>query len=530
MRLKSLSALKICFLSLLILSLSFIIRAEEVKGLVFEDSNQNLKLDDGEKGIQGVLVSNQLDVIKTGVDGRFALPVDDETVIFITKPSGYSVPLDKNNLPKFYYIHQPKGSPSLKYKGVDPTGPLPQQLYFPLFKTSESNKFEIIAFADPQPQNLEEVDFIKDDVVAELIGTKSVFGITLGDIAFDELSTYDRYKKVVAQIGIPFYNVPGNHDENYDFPDDHYSLETFKSHFGPTYYSFDYGKVHFIALDDVEWQGINEKGNHRYRGLFGEKQLQWLKNDFAFIPQDKLIVLTMHVPINSIYATNDYERVVDRDKLFEILKNREHILLLAGHMHTIEHNFFGEESGWMGKNPLTQIILATVCGSWWGGPKDERGIPIADQRDGTPNGYHIIKFDGNQYSERFKPASRDANYQMRISAPIGKIKKEDFTTTSVIVNVFDGSDHSTVEFQIDNQPPIKMQKSFIEDPYSQRIFKEFKNKFKSWVKPCKSVCIWTAPLPPNLEPGFHKIKAKTTDEFGNSFSTAQIFEIVENHK
>jgi len=42
-----------------------------VKGTVFYDTNRNLKPDPGEKGIEGILVSNQLEVVKTDRNGRY---------------------------------------------------------------------------------------------------------------------------------------------------------------------------------------------------------------------------------------------------------------------------------------------------------------------------------------------------------------------------------------------------------------------------------------------------------------------------
>ena len=45
---------------------------------------------------------------------------------------------------------------------------------------------------------------------------------------------------------------------------------------------------------------------------------------------------------------------------------------------------------------------------------DERGIAISDQRDGTPNGYHVLEVDSTDVSVRFKAAGKPADFQMRI--------------------------------------------------------------------------------------------------------------------
>ena len=38
----------------------------------------------------------------------------------------WRTPLSEHNLPRFYYVHKPHGSPTLKHPGVAPTGPWPE--------------------------------------------------------------------------------------------------------------------------------------------------------------------------------------------------------------------------------------------------------------------------------------------------------------------------------------------------------------------------------------------------------------------
>ena len=108
------------------------VAAEMATGTVFEDLNGNGLLDAGEPGVAGVRVSDGETVRLTDEYGRYRLEIDDEAVIFITKPRGYAVPVNDDQLPQFYYIHQPNGSPPSRYPGVSPTGPLPESINFPL--------------------------------------------------------------------------------------------------------------------------------------------------------------------------------------------------------------------------------------------------------------------------------------------------------------------------------------------------------------------------------------------------------------
>jgi hypothetical protein len=123
------------------------------RGVVFDDRNGNGARDAGEPGIAGVRVSNGEDVVQTDADGRYELDVTDETVVFITKPRGWATPFSEDMLPRFYYVHQPQGSPpGLRYRGVEPTGPLPDSIDFPLTRRDEPSVFEALLFSDPQPQ------------------------------------------------------------------------------------------------------------------------------------------------------------------------------------------------------------------------------------------------------------------------------------------------------------------------------------------------------------------------------------------
>ena len=178
--------------------------------------------------------SNGKQIVLTDQLGRYQLPVEADSAIFVIKPSGFRTSLDDNNLPQFYYLHKPDGSPKLKYPGVAPTGPLPQSIDFPLYEQTEPEAFKILLFGDPQPRNNLEVDYISQDVVSELIGDTSAFGVTLGDIAFDNLKTFKSLNQSIAMIGIPWYNVLGNHDLNLDAKTRKNINETFEATYGPS--------------------------------------------------------------------------------------------------------------------------------------------------------------------------------------------------------------------------------------------------------------------------------------------------------
>jgi len=474
------------------------------RGVVFEDRNLNHIRDEGEPGIADVPVSNQDTIVRTDAKGRYELPVDDDTIIFVIKPDGYDAPVNDLMLPRFYYIHKPGGSPTLHYPGVSPTGPLPDSVDFPLTRSKASQRFTVIALADPQPENSHEVHHVRDDVFTELVGADAEFAVTLGDIMSDQLDLFDMYNRAAARVGFPFYNVIGNHDMNYDAADDSDSDETFHRWFGPNYYAFNRGNVHFVAMDDVHWKGAGQGGGN-YECRFGQRQLAWLAKDLQGVPDDHLVVIMTHIPLITPlgYPCGDLSR------FFETIASRRKVLALSGHTHYQEEMVLGPEAGWQGPGQLHQLNIATVSGAWWSGHTDKRGIPTADCRDGTPNGYVVVTFDGADYVTDFKGANLDPAHQMRIYPPGST--PDDKDNVRIIANVFAGGPKSTVEYSIDHGPFTPMRLEPQRDPSAMQLLDLDDPSAKPWASANVSHHIWMAELPEPLPRGMHVITVRHRD-------------------
>src|SRR5690606_7368809 len=261
-----------------------------VKGVVYADLNRNGKKDGREKGISQVAVTNGVQVTRTDARGKYELPLSSDQIVSVIKPAQYGVPVDGDNLPQFFYNHKPAGSPQLKYAGVAPTGKLPRSVDFGLVPKEEDEKFTALIFGDPQPYTLEEVDHFARGVVADLGDVSHIpFGLSLGDLVGDDLDLFKPYIEALSQVGIPWYNLLGNHDLNFDAKEDGHSDETYEAHFGPANYAFNYGKVHFIVLDDVLYP--DPRDGKGYWGGFREDQLEFVKNDLKFVPKEHLVVV-----------------------------------------------------------------------------------------------------------------------------------------------------------------------------------------------------------------------------------------------
>jgi hypothetical protein len=496
--------------------------AKIAKGIVFHDANGNRKIDEGEKPLAGVRVSNGREVATSDAAGRYAIPVDDDTTIFVIKPRGWRSPLSKTNLPQFYYIHKPNGSPKTKFAGVAPTGPLPPSIDFPLSPQNEPDKFKAIIFSDTQTLNRQEVGYLAHDILEELIGTDALFGATLGDVAFNDLTIYDSATAAVSMLGIPWHNVIGNHDANADAGRTRTSDGTFQRYFGPSHYSFDYGPVHFIAIDDIEWLRNPITGKTDYWAGIGKEQLEFIKNDLAGVPRETLVVLMMHIPIIE---------VLNRQSVYRLIEDRPHCFSISGHTHSHEHHFIDGKDGWRGAQPHHHLINGAACGCWWHGCLDDRGIPNATMGDGTPNGYSIVTFDGNRYTQEYKVAGRGKDYQMLIESP-DDVPLSEAAKTKILANVFNSSPRSTVRMRIDDGKWCNMKQEPLLDPVHCRAKQlDDRLKGKTWQSlsdSYPSTHIWTALLPADLKAGYRRIEVETIDMNGKKFIGYRLIRLVDS--
>lgn len=521
-------------------------------GIVFEDRSGTGRRQPGDPGIAGVLVSNGREVVQTDANGRYALPIDDETIIFVIKPTGYAVPVERGvMLPRFYYIHQPAGTPAhlnLRYRGIEPTGALPQSLDFALRKVDEPTRFDVLMFADPHAGGPAEAGFIRDDVVNALIGTKAAFGMTIGDIVSDDLSLYQRYNRIIGQVGVPWYNLIGNHDLNLDAPGGKYSRETFKQTYGPSYYAFEHGGALFLMLDNVDYFGAHasKPGNDcDYAGRFGERQLAFVANVLRETPAERLVVAAMHIPLRTYLDPEDpASNTADRAALLALLAGRRTVSF-SGHMHTTEHHYLDGEDGNPGPAPHHHHVITALSGSWWSGPYDHRGVAVADSHDGSPNGFHVLSIDGDRYTTRYQPAKEPNARQVRIMLDselhrsrqeidrdfhMGRlfgspIAQDNVGATDLMVNVFDGGPRTSVEYRIGERAPVPMERERRTDPFVKEVFARNQATKKSWVKaePCSH--LWVARLPADLAVGTHCIGVRVTDEYGREHRDHLVLEV-----
>lgn len=531
--------------------------AGTASGRVFDDLNQDGKYGPGELGVAAVSVSNGCDVVLTSSEGVYEIGLAPGQILFVSQPAGYVVPVDEHNLPSFFYLHYPDGTPTAiagtsvewLWPTIEPTGPLPDRIDFPLHRlSSQEHRFTAHAFADTQARTDVDEDMLREELVNTLLGNpyQAEFSLTVGDVVFDNLDLYDRHKEMIGLIGIPQWTLPGNHDVNFESPNAHYANETYKKHFGPTYYSFNYGNVHVVALNNVEYAGAGERnsGSQVYRGFISDDQMLWLEQDLAHVPRDRLIVIATHIPLITDASDGDPAHDVtgphtdNFDQLLELLRPFENVYGLAGHDTSnswkVEIN---HTHGWSGQ-PWIAHTLAQVRGSGWTtGQRDLRGVADAMMPDGNPNGFYLLKFNDVTLVPEFIPFpfGSDAPHRLRVvldpglAAPAdGGINRGSLQPgTKVVVNLFDGGRRDTVRISLDGGPPTPMRYVVRTDPFMERAFERFAGTENAFAAPEPSLHIWEFDLPDSLGPGLHSVVVTTEDEFGQEHRGVFSFELLE---
>jgi 3',5'-cyclic AMP phosphodiesterase CpdA len=477
-------------------------------GVVFDDQNGNGVRDAGEPGLAGVAVSNGVDVVLTDANGAYSIADRPDSRIFVVKPRGWRPPVDASRLPLFYSA---RGAATAD---------------FALTRSDEPDNLRVLALTDPQPSSAAEVDYLARGLVAG-VGRRPdlAFGVTLGDIVYDRPDLFGPVNAVLARVGIPWYNLPGNHDLALGSPDERAAVASFESVYGPSTYAFHAGPAMFVALDDVR-----PLGGPRFVGGLRADQFEFLGNLLGGTKPDEWVVLMMHIPLFSPDPSGaETFRRADRLRLFEMLKGRARVLILSGHTHYQRHVMHGPEDGWEGAGRIHEYNVAAACGGFWGGPRNADGIPIATMWDGTPPGYAVIGFAGDRVSMDFVPALGPAGHQLEIHAPEAVAPRQGYV--SFYANVFNGGDEWRVEARMDERAWNTVPRILGWDPSYAAAFlsqDSVPHPAAGPRLPDPAICyhLWRGSLPADLPVGRHTLFVRATDPGGRVYTAQSTVDIV----
>jgi hypothetical protein len=245
--------------------------------------------------------------------------------------------------------------------------------------------------------------------------------LMLGDNAYEtgtdaefQTAVFDMYPSYLRQT--PLWSAIGNH-ETAQSTNPPLTIPYFQSFTFPTageaggaasgtekYYSFDYGRIHFIALDSMTSSRLP-----------GSPMLAWLQADLESTLQDWIIAFWHHPPYSkgSHNSDTETELVQMRANVLPMLEAGGVDLVLAGHSHSYERSYLID--GHYGASSTFNASMKLNGGSGredgTGAYSKPAGLPA---HQGTVyavagNGGHVTSWTGGSTAE-FNPSPHPVMY------------------------------------------------------------------------------------------------------------------------
>lgn len=364
------------------------------------------------KGIANAVVSDGVEVVKTNDNGEYSLLSKKKYgYVFISIPSGYETTVIGN---------QPQFFKRLSTKDTNIT----EKVDFELNKEN-NEKHAVLAMADfhlaKRNNDINQFESVAADInqTAQELRSQGykVYGISLGDESWDGFWYSNNYgiKETfleLQKIEIPFFHCMGNHDNDPYFPDDRKAEDEWIKICGPVYYSFNAGNVHYIIIDDIQYLNAGASqgtiGQRNYNETVIPEELAWLKKDLASI-QDKNtpIMVAAHAPLygNPKLVGNqeiDDDNLQNTGEIEALFADFSNVHFLSGHTH-VNYNV-------QKRNNIREHNTAAICATWWWTGKLSGNNTCTD---GTPGGYGVYLWNGNQAEWYYKSSGFDKKYQFR---------------------------------------------------------------------------------------------------------------------
>lgn len=339
------------------------------------------RVTDGSNPLEGVVVSDGVTVTATDAQGIYQIRTrQNAKFVFVSVPADCEIPT-QNGHPVLYK--------EIRLKNNDVV-----QRDFTLTRTGKKSKFTLLALADVQIGNSTDLNFLQADVLPEIVKwvgeelAQPVYGISLGDLVWDNMPYHAVYKEEMRKLGVPIFQVIGNHDHDQAVKDDAGAAHSFEASFGPAYYSCNIGDCHLVVLDDVLYTG-----SKNYTGALTEEQLAWLEQDLRYVPKDKLILLGVHIPTSR--RNRPTTTITGSRELYALLEGYD-VRILSGHSHNNYTTTISER--------IEENSIGAVMGAYWSGDLCN---------DGSPRGFAVYEIEGSTIRNRYyKGASHPRDYQM----------------------------------------------------------------------------------------------------------------------
>jgi 3',5'-cyclic AMP phosphodiesterase CpdA len=366
-----------------------------VRGAVFNDANRNGVRNEGEKGVANVAVSNQTDVVITDAGGSFEIAPGTTGIVSVSIPSGYQV------IGKFW-------------RALNSS---PANISFAIAPQVQPSTFSFIHASDPHIEPSKADRYRRFRTMADSL--HPAFVLMLGDLIRDAMSQqeplarsyFDLFTTETKAFKTPVWTVPGNHDHfgiirsRSHVPETHpsYNRNMYREYFGPDYYSFNYGGVHFVGLNSIS---VDDSA---YYGDIDSVQIAWLKQDLSRVAATTPVVTFNHIPLVSGWDTfigfidlatvsgianvngvKSFRHTVRNTlDVIDAMKGHNFVLALGAHMHAPEQLVFLTD----GMRVRYEVSAAIVGGTSMGPVIVPSGFTLYTVRNGVIDEGKFIHLD-----------------------------------------------------------------------------------------------------------------------------------------
>lgn len=367
-------------------------------------------------GIEGVTVSDGVEVTRTDADGYYSFTSKKKYgYVFISIPGGYMCEMD-GALPEFW---QPIAGKTQS-----------EEHSFNLVR-EDNDEHILLASADYHladrysSQDIRCFDdlFIKDvkKFLSENSG-KKIYNIALGDMTWDifwDTFSLTRYQAKARSFPLPTFHVIGNHDYDMSLTNDFKAENAYRKNLGPTFYSFNLGKCHYVVLDDMVYTNTITGGEASRSSdtYVSDEQLEWLEKDLENVSKDTPVFVCMHCSSYTIKSVSqsglisvglNFDSREHQTMLVNLLKEYTNVHFLSGDTHI--NQSIPRENMLPGHTHIYEHNIAAVCASWWW-TNYESGNSIC--KDGSEGGYMIFTNKNDDVSWQYKAMKYDVSKQFR---------------------------------------------------------------------------------------------------------------------
>lgn len=433
------------------------------------------------KGVPNVLVSDGELIVKTDANGIYQLKSAKKwKYVFIILPSGYEVPA-QGILPEFHAaLSQGAG--------------VAERRDFQLVKV-DNDKFTLFVLGDMHLANrngdlnqFKGVATTLNSCIAKAGGSR--YCLTLGDMTWDlywysNSYTFPQYLETANTHfqDIAFFHTMGNHDNDMNSVGDYEKAFRYTRDIAPTFYSFNLGQVHFIVLDNIDYNNVGTGADNRgeYVLDYTAEQMAWLSKDLSFVDKATPVVITSHAPLSRPTGASSFndKYMSGADSAGEA-NMADFISALSGYnVHFLSghtHNVFNRRHN----ASFTEHNEGAICASWWWSGKETPGLHLS--QDGTPGGFAVWEFNGKQIRHHYQAAGHDENYQFR-AYDMNEVKKmvtpeagnntskfspfvkamSAYPANTILVNAWDFDEDWTISIT-ENGKELSVSKDYAYDP------------------------------------------------------------------